>query len=55
MSEKHDAELVKAAFQMALLQRQPGADRGLIIQTEGVNMRAPAIKRCCVSRIFRQV
>jgi putative transposase len=26
MSEKHDAELVKAALHMALLQRQPGAD-----------------------------
>ena len=26
MSEKHDAELVKAALRMALLQRQPGAD-----------------------------
>jgi putative transposase len=26
MSERHDAELVKAAFHMALLQRQPGAD-----------------------------
>ena len=26
MGEKHDAELVKAALRMALLQRQPGAD-----------------------------
>jgi len=26
MSEKHDAELVKTALPMALIQRQPGAD-----------------------------
>ena len=26
MSEKHDAELVKTALRMALIQRQPGAD-----------------------------
>jgi HTH-like domain/Integrase core domain len=55
MSEKHDVELVKAALRMAVIQRQPGADRGRIIQIEAVNMPALAINCCCVSKIFRQV
>ena len=43
MSEKHDAELVKAALRMALFRGNQELT-WCIIQTEEVNMQAPAIK-----------